>query len=288
MWQKEPLHEVLFVWNRYTCYMTTAVYDEYLAVAVGIAKQARDIMRQYFYASDQGIQAKADNSPVTVADHQINQLVIDSITSRYAHHGVLGEEASVRPDAADVWVCDPIDSTRGFISGEVCSVFSLAYVHDGQPLVAVIMEPQQDRLYTAVKGGGAMVNGKSIAVSRRSIDKAWLPGPGSFPEVKKTLGYYEALSAKGAKIRMFGGNVFKGGLVAEGRMDGYAFPGLSAHDVAAVKLIVEEAGGRVTDLYGNEQSYSRPIRGAIVSNGIIHDDLLQAVEQFGTSNHLGY
>jgi myo-inositol-1(or 4)-monophosphatase len=200
---------------------------------------------------------------------------------------VLGEEASVRTDKPQLWVCDPIDGTNGFTVGEPTSVFSLAYVVDGVPMLAVSLDPYQDLLYTAVKGKGAHCNGRPIHVSSRSLaDKAVVIGPGSFGEIERTVDLYHAIAAKGARVRMFGGLVFKGNLAAEGKIDGILFPYSGAHDIAAVKLIVEEAGGRVTDIQGHEQRYDRPLNGAVISNGVIHDELLAAVNDFGVETFL--
>ena len=89
-------------------------------------------------------------------------------------------------------------------------------------------------------------------------------------------------------MRPFGGMVYQCCLVARGKLEGRIFPGEGAHDIAAVKLIVEEAGGRVTDIEGNEQRYDRPIRGAIISNGVVHDDLLAAVREHAVDGFLGF
>lgn len=245
-------------------------------------------MRQYFRSDAKQIDIKDNHTKVTIADKQINQLVIDRVGQSYPQHGVNGEEASVNEHLEQVWVCDPIDGTNGFITGEPTSVFSLAFVEDGVPTVAVVYDPYQDRLYSAIRGEGAECNGTRLRVSTRGMTTSTILGPGSFREVERTQTFLRALADRGASVRTFGGLVFKGCLLAEGRVEGFVFPGRGAHDIAAVKLIVEEAGGRVTDLIGHEQRYDRPIRGAIVSNGVIHDELLHAVQDFGAEEYLGY
>ena len=97
---------------------------------------------------------------------------------------------------------------------------------------------------------------------------------------------YEDLEAKGMRVTAVPGAVFRGCLVAEGRVDGWLFAGAGAHDIAAIKVIIEEAGGRVTDITGSEQRYDRPLNGAIISNGAIHDELVAAVKKYGVEKYM--
>jgi fructose-1,6-bisphosphatase/inositol monophosphatase family enzyme len=260
-----------------------------MAFAASVAREAGDIMRHYFYHTERlNVETKSDKTPVTIADKQINDLLIERVQSTYPDHGVLGEENSWQPERGQLWVCDPIDGTRSFIIGEPASRFSLAYAEDGVPLAAVAYDPFQDRLFSATKGGGAFCNDQPIHVSDRSLAAARIAGPGSMKELYKGKAVYDALQASGAYIRLSGGIVVQACLVADGHIDGRLFPGRSAHDIASVKLIVEEAGGKVTDLDGREQRYDGRIRGAIISNGVIHDELARAMAEFGAENFLGY
>jgi myo-inositol-1(or 4)-monophosphatase len=271
----------------YTRGMTEHDYHQaLLEFASNIAQDAGAIMREYFHRPEQGVETKANKTLVTEADTKINQLVIECVNEHYPDHGVLGEEDSVRTDRPELWVCDPIDGTNGFVYGLPTSVFSLAYVRDGSPQVAVILDPFQQRLFTAAKGQGAYCNGRPIHVSRRTMAESYIAGPGGLGEFEQYLEMYRALHAEAATVRLSGGFVFQTAQIAEGRMDGRVFNHNGAHDVAAAKLIVEEAGGKVTDLDGNEQPYNRPLRGAIISNGLIHDDLVRLVRQTGVSSLL--
>jgi fructose-1,6-bisphosphatase/inositol monophosphatase family enzyme len=266
--------------------MTTTDYDGLLVFASGLAKEAGAIMRQYFHGADQQITHKEDATLLTVADTQVNDLVIRRIVEAYPTHGVRGEEASYHSDRRELWVCDPIDGTDGFTIGVPTAVFSLAYVVDGVPQLAVTLDPFQDRMYSAIKGRGAFCNGRVLHVSHRPAEGAIVAVSSNFREIERNAELYKAAVSRGMTVRMFGGLVFKGNLIAEGKIDGVLFPYCGAHDVAAVKLIVEEAGGRVTDIYGNEQRYDQPITGAIISNGLIHDDLAQLVAAYGIDSFL--
>jgi fructose-1,6-bisphosphatase/inositol monophosphatase family enzyme len=263
--------------------------DTILSFAKDTALEAGEIILRYFDAAEQGVEIKADQSPVTIADKQINQLVIDRVEATFPEHGILAEEGSSHQHRNELWVCDPIDGTKTYILGVPTAVFSLAYVVDGCPEVAVIFDPYQGKLYSAAKGRGAFVNDRPLHASEvAALERTNLAGPTSYAQLKVRRVFYDNLLNLGVKQLIVPGNVFKSTLVASGNIDAYIFPGKSAHDVAAAKLIVEEAGGKVTDLYGKEQRYDGAIYGAIITNGHLHDELVRLMADFGPENYIGY
>ncbi|MEO6761539.1 MAG: inositol monophosphatase family protein, partial [Candidatus Saccharimonadales bacterium] len=150
-------------------------------------------------------------------------------------------------------------------------------------------DPFQDKLYSASKGGGAYENDRRVFVTTKSeLAGANIAGSTSYNQLKQRRAFFDNLLESGAKQLIVPGNVFKSTLVASGRIDGYVFPGKSAHDVAAAALIVQEAGGKVTDLYGKEQRYDGPIYGAIITNGHLHDELVELLKDFRPENYVGY
>lgn len=269
-------------------YMDSTELHEYMQFAKKAARMAGDVMQAYYYA-DQHVEIKDDDSPVTIADKEINAKLIDLVKAEYPLHGVLGEEESWNPERNLLWVCDPIDGTQAFMSHLPMSMFSLALVEDGRPLVAVAYNPWTNQLYEATKGSGALRNGVSIAVSdRKWAAKAVVLGSSSAisrAEAVDNSAIRAELWKKSIAVINAPGTVFKGCLVAEGSADGRTFVHSGAHDVAAIKLIIEEAGGKVTDLDGNEQRYDGPINGAVMSNGVIHDELLNLVKQHANTRH---
>lgn len=254
--------------------------------AVTVAHEAGAIMRKYA-TIDQGVERKSDNTPVTIADKTINSLLIQKVKDAFPEHGVLGEEESYEADRNILWVCDPIDGTVSFILRSPHSMFSAALVVDGEVLVAVTYNPWTDELFEASKGMGAFLNGKAISVSKKkwgeeafivsTSDPVHKPYPTDSPESVLRI------RSEGNRLFHLSGGVFKGMLVAQGYADGFTFPYNSTHDIAAIKLIVEEAGGKVTNLTGKEQRYDRPIDGAIVSNGLIHQELIEIVSDYAYS-----
>jgi fructose-1,6-bisphosphatase/inositol monophosphatase family enzyme len=252
----------------------------YIDFAKKVALKAGVIMNKYFYA-DQRIEIKSDSSPVTIADKEINSLLIDLVKKHYPDHGVRGEEESWCPEEKILWVCDPIDGTKAFTVHMPLAMFSLALVEDGRPILAAAYNPFTDTLYEAQLGQGARRNGETIHVSDRSWGAGLqLVGSGhgiySHEPVDSPL-FLEELQRQKITVSNVPSTVFKGCLIAEGSLDGRTFMHSGAHDIAAIKLIIEEAGGKVTDLAGDEQRYDQPINGAIMSNGLIHDELLDLV-----------
>jgi fructose-1,6-bisphosphatase/inositol monophosphatase family enzyme len=252
-------------------------YTQELAFAKKMASEAGEIMRK-FYRGNQKITIKKDRSPVTVADQTINELLIQNVQQEFPTHGVLGEEASWEPRRTHVWVCDPIDGTVAYILHLPTSMFSLAFVIDGQPVVAVAFNPWTNELYWAVKDGGAWRNEEKIYVSQKKweagVHLAGSSGGNKEPVDKKR----KKLESKHFFVSNVHGTVFKGCLIAEGSVEARSFMHSGAHDVAAIKLIIEEAGGKVTDLDGNQQRYDRPVNGCVMSNGHVHDDFLALVQ----------
>ncbi|PID31771.1 hypothetical protein CR970_04010 [Candidatus Saccharibacteria bacterium] len=265
-------------------------YDELLDFAVQQARAAGEVMRTYFFdPSSQNVSRKADKTVVTIADKQINDNLIRAVRQSFPQHGVLGEEASYGADASRLWVCDPIDGTEAFITGVPTAMYSLAFVVDGVPRLGVCYEPVQDMLLHAVQGAGAYLNGERVHVSDTSeLAGATIGIVSSIQCFLDRLPAYQQLLDQSAGIKIIPGNVFKAALLAQGRLDGYIFPGKSAHDIAANDIIIREAGGVVTDLAGNDQPYDRRIRGAIMSNGKIHDQLVRAVVDFGVDAFEGW
>ena len=255
--------------------------EEYLEFAKDIAKYAGKIMKDYFYNKNINIIFKNDKTPVTEADKMINNYLIDKVKEKYSNHSVDGEEEKYLINSKYVWVCDPIDGTSMFTYHIPVSVFSLALVFDGQPIIGVVYDPFLDEMYTAIKGNGAYCNDKKISVNNKK-----------FGELGCAIDYCTWYSAKYDTLKIAEeirkdvhisqiGTVAHGCMmVATGRISGEIFPGIDhGHcDMAASKLIVEEAGGKVTNFHNQEQRYDRDIDGAIITNGVIHEDLIRIID----------
>lgn len=250
--------------------------EKYLNLAESVALEAGRVMMKYFR---QGMahRFKKDQSIVTQTDEEINRLVIARITSRYPSHSVLGEEASRDKKSNLVWLCDPVDGTLPYAKGLPVAVFSLALVDSGQPLLGVVYDPFTDRLYSAVKGRGAYLNKKRMTVSKLGLKDATI-NIEWWPEADYDIdGAMHDLSLRTKAYVLHLGSVVNAAcLVSAGQYEACIYAGTrdKSVDVAAVKVIVEEAGGQVTDLFGNQQLFIHDLRGAIVSNGVVHNEIL--------------
>jgi fructose-1,6-bisphosphatase/inositol monophosphatase family enzyme len=244
--------------------------------AIGLAKKAGlEIRRAFGFGNEKRM--KKDNTPVTNTDLAINRIMVDAVKERFPDHGILSEEGGdLSGRSGYVWVCDPLDGTVPFLHGIPTCVFSLALVKDGIPILGVVFEPFTDRMFHAEKGRGAFLNGKRIGVSK---DKEFM---GSAIGLCNWIGskfdlnvMYGKLIDRGVHVLDLGGITYMGALVANGEFLASVFPGENPWDSAALKVIVEEAGGKVTDLFGKEQRYDTDINGCIFSNGKLHKQLVE-------------
>ena len=230
-------------------------------------------------------QWKADNTPVTSLDIAVNAMVIDAIHGKYPRDKVYGEEASSEgiSESGYTWVLDPIDGTQALGKLDTFTICLARLDSDGQPVSSVVLNPSRNELFAAMRGEAATLNGEPINVSSRDTVKSSYIHFGSrlrFDDLETNGVAYDRLESQGAKILNTRSLAFGCVEVAAGELDG-AFVGVTTpFEAASVALIVEGAGGKVTDLYGNAPGrLDGEIRGLVVSNGLIHDALLAAVKK---------
>lgn len=255
---------------------------DYKKFAIDFIKRAGQVMLEHFML---GVKKhiKPGLGPVTEADLAINRMLIAEVKERFPDHGVLGEEASNLQSAGSeyVWVCDPIDGTIMFARGIPISTSALALTRNGESILGVVYDPFCDRLYLAEKGQGATMNGKPIHVSQT----AKLHGAEGVMEISAASKFDILDLPKLLKVRekanvaIFNSLVYTAVLMAAGQFDFIVFPRTGAHDAAAIKIIVEEAGGKVTDLFGDDQRYDHETKGFVATNGKIHDQLLKVIKE---------
>ncbi len=253
--------------------------EEYLAFAKEMAYEAGRIMKKYF-TEDNGASYKYDQTIVTKADTEINNLLIQKVKDKYPTHSVDGEEEQFGKSDY-VWVCDPVDGTAMYARHIPVAVFSLALVIDGVPIVGVVYDPFTDNLYSAIKGNGAYRNDIKIHVNNIALDDMKsVSNYDLWPEAEYNL--WDSLKELGKKTYFVSvGSVIRACMcVANGDFNVAIFPG-TLHkncDIAAAKVIVEEAGGKVTNLFGDEQRYDESIKGAVISNSLVHDEVINVLK----------
>ena len=250
------------------------MYSNELEVAKKIAYDAGQIMRQYF-DGDQQRTIKSDGTPLTIADTTINSMVIERLAESFPDDILIGEEESTGSyGMGRRWFCDPIDGTKAFTWGVPTAMFSLGLVINGRPVVGVAYEPMLDKIYTAIVGEGSYCNGIRLSVNSDSLQTGILATVSSPYRIRKQTAYLEPLLDQRVEMATFSGSVARCVRIAEKRFVGHIGELVNPHDMAASEVIITEAGGKVTNLDGSEYDYTKPFRGTIVSNGLVHDELV--------------
>ena len=230
-----------------------------LNIAVKAARRAGSIIER---AAVSGValdvRAKQTNDFVTQVDRAAEQAVIDVVRKAYPDHAILAEESGKLPGASAeyCWVIDPLDGTTNFIHGFPQYCVSIAIQQSGKPIHAVIYDPSKNELFTASRGRGAFLNDRRIRVTRcRRLEDA-LVGTG-FPfreltRIDRYTGQMKNMMEKSAGVRRAGAAALDLAYVACGRLDAFWEMGLSPWDMAAGALLIQEAGGLVGDLKGDD------------------------------------
>ncbi|MDD7911450.1 histidinol phosphate phosphatase [Pseudovibrio exalbescens] len=244
-----------------------------------IAAVAADKARHYFRKPVR-IEVKSDLSPVTEADRSIEDEVRALLASKFPEHGIFGEEQGIEGgDRDEMWIVDPIDGTRSFMTGHPLFGFLLGHLHKGQPDVGVICMPALGEVFSAKKGGPAELNGGEISCSGQTdLSEANIyinEGERLYrdrPEV------FERLLCVG-KNRRLAFDCYPHALVAAGYVDAVIDYGLEPYDILPVCVVVEAAGGVMTDWSGNALDVKS--RGAVVSAATpeLHAALLKVLNE---------
>ncbi len=250
--------------------------SDYKDFATSLALKAGEIMKQNFTIGMEK-QWKEDNSPLTATDLAINNLVITEIRKKYPDHGVLSEEGSCFNNEEYVWVCDPVDGTNPFSHGYPIFTFSLALTRNGYPTLGILYDPMLNRLVSAELGKGAYLNNKPIMVSSSSSlfrSMAAIESNQYYYKMRQDLGKAGCLTTTFACIS------YSCMLVALGEFIAATWYGKSPWDGAAAQIIVEEAGGVCTNIFGCRQRYDREINGIIASNKQLHPKIVAMIQDF--------
>ncbi|MBM3257235.1 MAG: inositol monophosphatase [Candidatus Liptonbacteria bacterium] len=252
---------------------------DYKRFSIELAKEAGKIIKANF-ALGMKKEWKSDNTPLTETDTKINQLVLDAIQKNFPGHSVLAEEGSNLLEGSEyTWVCDPVDGTIPFSHGIPNCVFALALVKNGESILGIVYDPFLDHLFLAEKNKGATLNNEKIRVSTSASFESTIIGIALRKNEKYNFFQVAEIleSRKGWSLN-FGSIVYMDMLVANGEFAASIFGGENAHDSAASKIIVEEAGGTFTDIFGNDQRYDQKVKGHIASNGILHQEIIDIIK----------
>jgi len=248
--------------------------DRRLEVAISAAQAAGEVALRYFRTSLQ-VEHKADHSPVTIADREAEQRAVAVLREAFPDHGILGEEFGEQGGGGARWIIDPIDGTKSFIRGIPLFATLIALEEEGEITTGAVYAPALDDLLYAQKGGGAFdQHGRLHVSSIDTVSRSMLVFGGA--GVLRSRGYwpaYERLVDRSARQRGYG-DYFGYTFVARGQAEAMVDVDLKPWDLAALKIIIEEAGGRFTDFAGRATAFGGS---AIASNGRVHEEIRRLI-----------
>jgi histidinol-phosphatase len=252
------------------------VYEHELSFAHGLAERAGDIGMGLFLGDGLEIRRKADRTVVTQADTSIEAMVREQVAAAFPDDHVLGEEEGGGDRAEGrVWIVYPIDATANYARGIPIWATLIALQVDGELVLGLVNAPAIGERYSAVRGAGAHMNGRPVRVSevgRLDQSQLFYSGLEAWPDDDRKR-RATGLLATAPRTRGFG-DFWGHMLVARGAGEAMIEPELNIWDYAALQVVVEEAGGRVTQIDG---SPTRHLGSAVSSNGLLHDEILSAL-----------
>jgi histidinol phosphatase-like enzyme (inositol monophosphatase family) len=249
--------------------------DSLLGFAERLAEASGPILRRYF-RSGVAVIDKPDLTPVTIADREVEQTLRGLIAAAYPDHGVIGEEFGAdRPDAEHVWVLDPIDGTKSFITGRPLFGTLIALCRAGGPILGVIDHPALKERWIGATGHPTRHNGTVVkARACPSLNRAALfaSSPHMFEDGHGEAGFTRV--RKAAKLVQYGSDCYHYGLVASGHGDLAIEARLGIYDYLSTVPVVEGAGGRVTDWQGKRPTLASGDRVVAAGDPALHQQVL--------------
>jgi myo-inositol-1(or 4)-monophosphatase len=247
----------------------------FLESAIDIAHEAGSLL-QYYFERHVRFELKGAFDLVTEADRASEKLIVDRLKALYPDHSVVAEEGSGHDSSSEYrWYVDPLDGTTNFAHSYPVYNVTLAVEKAGELIAGVIFDPVRDELFTCEKGAGAFLNARRIHVSRTATINEALFSTG-FPSRRRhqdvNIHFYHQLAMASHGVRRGGAAAIDLAYVACGRLDGYWEFGLSPWDMAAGKLLVEEAGGLCRDMNGRPHGLQSPH--ILVDNRLIHEEMM--------------
>jgi histidinol-phosphatase len=247
--------------------LTSTGLNDDLALALSLADAADEITMRYFQSSSLAVKTKSDRTPVSEADEAVERMIRERLSRERPHDGIVGEEFGSSGSQRRRWIIDPIDATKNYVRG--VPVFATLIALEGE--LGVVSAPAMSRRWSALRGAGAFCNGRRIGVSRVGAISEAAIGYDSITDFDAhgLTDRFLALLRRCARSRGFG-DFWSHMLVAEGALDIAIETEVAHWDIAAVQVIVDEAGGRFSPLHGKARS-------ALSTNGLLHDEVLRAM-----------
>lgn len=248
-----------------------------LNTVIDIIKGAGEIVRSHYGRAHQ-IEHKGVIDLVTETDMESEAFILRELARHYPSHSVVAEESGAAGDnTAQRWYIDPVDGTTNFAHHIPVFAVSMAYEENGRLTMGVIYEPMRDELFTAERGGGFHINGVPARVSDKDKLIESLLVTGFRYDIQtnpdNNLDHFAHFATRVLSLRRLGSAALDIAYVAAGRFDAYWELGIKPWDIAAGIVMVEEAGGIVTDLHGGSDYFKQPYA-IVASNGLLHDQII--------------
>lgn len=251
---------------------------EFKKVAIDAVKKAEERILYYFHNLPQ-IEKKVDPTPVTKADREAEEIIVDTINKAFPDHGFLGEEFGSNNDKAEyVWIIDPIDGTKSFIHGLDFFGTVLGLKHQGRIILGISNMPAIGELIFASENENSTLNNKEVHVSKiESLENSFVNfNPNNFDD-PRFVNIVKSVDKKVLNIRGFG-DTYGYHLVATGRADVMFEMGPKAWDISAYQIIIKQAGGKYSDFDGNEFALGPT---SLATNSFLHSEMLKIFKEAG-------
>jgi myo-inositol-1(or 4)-monophosphatase len=262
------------------CYARRPMGPDAREVAVAAARRAGALLVGQLGGPRQVEFKTGPTSLVTDMDRRAEAAVVETLRAHYPDDAVLSEEVGhLAGSGRRRWIVDPLDGTTNYASGIPIFAVSIALEVEGRTVLGVVHDPTRDECFVAERGRGARLDGRPLRVSDTDTLEASVLATGFAYTIRQdrdtNLPEHDLLSLRGRAVRAIGSAALSLAWVAAGRLDGFWELVLGAWDVAAGALLIEEAGGRVTDRHGGTLDPAVPA--PVASNGRIHDEMLAAL-----------
>jgi myo-inositol-1(or 4)-monophosphatase len=255
------------------------MYDGMVDFMERTAREAGALLRDRLHDLHD-VQYKGEINIVTEADRLSEELIVGRIRQSFPQHGIMAEESPEIKNASGFrWIIDPLDGTTNYAHGYPFFAVSIALEVDGAIMLGAVYNPMSEEYFMAARGKGAFLNGRRLHVSMTDSLKRSLLATG-FPYDIRTdrnnnFNYFKVMALNAQAIRRAGSAALDLAFVAAGRFDGFWELKLAPWDTAAGWLILEEAGGVVTDLAGGTYQVHSP--NILATNGLIHGEMLRII-----------
>lgn len=247
----------------------------YLETALEIGREAGALLASYFDRHI-GFELKGEFDLVTEADRASERLVVERLRAHFPTHSIVAEEGGGQKGTSEfTWYVDPLDGTTNFAHGFPMFNVTMALERAEELIAGIIFDPTRNEMFSTERGGGAYLNGKPIHVSKVPRVEETLVATG-FPSLKRhenvNVHFYYQLAMVTHGVRRAGSAALDLAYVASGRLDGFWEFGLNPWDMAAGILLIEEAGGKCSDMHGGPVKLRNPH--LLATNGTVHDGIL--------------